>query len=323
MYGLTHACIVKKATLHTKNRFATAILKNPIWIEKCLAGAICDTILDDSAYHTLPRSIWALRKLTEEILDCSNKDDLKLAFLLSWASHYLTDPIWVNHIAVTRLMTEAGWPERSKFDNGIEALVDKRMPEFLASRIVFDNIGYWNGFWKTYSQMEAKAPFILKAWRQGRRDDCVDFCLQNVVKATQVFKNYLEYLGLREKFDRDGIISLLGNDDNSGFILDCLIDTSDELFGAEGRDRAFPFWIGHYLLGKNWTGEDLLHNIFSPEFAEELEPVRGYKDHGIMYYPEAEISPEAKEDRKRWDRKKEEWFDRWDKINTEREATCP
>jgi len=207
---ITHQFIVRKAAQISHTQHGEVILRNKFWLETNAAGRISDNVLRDWLYHNLPRSIWCLRRLTDEILSTPKEDELKLSFLLNWASHYLTDPLWVDHLASKYLPT---WQDLVELDTIIEVEMEGKVLEILKESIEPWMRGYWSGFWKTALLMERRTKdcvHMLKTKTQSVKD----FHMENIRLCIKVFASYLKYLDYRRALNKEMIDEILRKRDS-------------------------------------------------------------------------------------------------------------
>lgn len=192
-----HTVMLQKAAMLSDTRYGDYILKNTYWLERKTAGTFNDGVLKDWLYPSLPRSIWPLRELTKRILTTQKEDTLKVSFLLHWASHYLTDPIWVNHLATKYFINS--FDEFVRFDNGIEREMEDRASEFIDQEVRLWNRGYWTSFWYVYSLMRQKVKAHVRQWRDKK--DYLKVPTVNIGFCIRVLESYLRYLEILPRID--------------------------------------------------------------------------------------------------------------------------
>jgi len=186
MREIVHRKIVENAAQISNSQFGEVILRNRYWLETNVAGRICDTVLRDYLYHTLPRSIQCIRKLTAEILSTNREDELKISFLINWVSHYISDSLWVGHFSKKYLKEE----EIEELESVIEAKLEVEYPK---EKVKTWLRGYWSGFWYTILLMDnyVKEHAEMKISKEYRIHD---YHIENVRLCIKTFASYLRYL---------------------------------------------------------------------------------------------------------------------------------
>lgn len=193
MTAKTHQDIVVKAATLSNGRYGKIVLGEKYWIENQVAGALNDRILRDWFYPCLPRAIPCIHRLTKEILNTGKEDHSKIAFLISWVSHYISDSLWINHVYQRETFDRISKKDQD-FDNNIEREIqsDKYRKIILTSNITPWDKGFWSAFWKVSIKADRMKNDYRNCWERG--GDYLDIAIKNIIDCIKVFENYLRYL---------------------------------------------------------------------------------------------------------------------------------
>jgi hypothetical protein len=194
MMGKAHLAVLERAANEAGGYYGDLLLAQRYWIERSTAGRFNDGVLRDWYYKKTPQTIWCIRRLTQAILDAPAADELQIAFLLHWVSHYFVDAIWTCHVA-QRYMENASAAEKKEFDNGIEREVEEIADGPAFEPIASTGAGYWTHFWQGRLESDRRSLALIEAWRRG--SGYIPISLESVPYCIASFTAYLDYLNRR------------------------------------------------------------------------------------------------------------------------------
>ena len=202
MMGRAHTGVVVNAARINNGRYAEILSKEQFWTDNFVAARLNDGILNDWIYTNLPLSILVIHRLTEEILSIGQADSSKVAFLINWISHYISDSLWVNHAYVRDSLPTIkaeGMSRISQFDNSIEIQIETLIAneDYFPVKIEPWDRGFWNSFWSVLTFVEREKENYYSIWKKG--GDYLSFAKKNIILVIKVFENYLRYLDLSDR----------------------------------------------------------------------------------------------------------------------------
>ncbi len=200
MMGAAHTGVVREAAAINRGERARQVLASRFWLDRRIAALLNDGILRDWIFTQPPPCISVIHRLTREVLT-SRGDGGRTALLINWVSHYVADPLWINHAYLRDKQPTARLEDKdefARFDNGIEREVENLIGrgEIFGEKIEPWDKGFWNSFWRVLAWTEKTKAAYHKTWARG--GDYMSTTKRSILLCVKTFENYFRYLDAAE-----------------------------------------------------------------------------------------------------------------------------